>query len=117
MARKPVERAVIPEQHLRPVGHVLMTEWAGTDRVQHCTPLFSVGLIVDLHGRPVPVTLDVFPSDSPSTFRFRMRARDSITDFRYCSISGLLRFGIRSPFVSKRTDRSFEKALEDLESA
>ena len=59
MTWKPVESVVIPEQHLRPVGHVLMPEWSGADRVQHRSPLFSIGLIIDLHGRPVPITFYV----------------------------------------------------------
>src|SRR5438128_1301121 len=59
MAWKPVELAVIPKQHPSPVGHMLMPEWAGTDSVQYRTPLFSAGLIVDLHRSPVPVTLDI----------------------------------------------------------
>jgi len=69
MTRKPVESTVIPEEHLGPVRHVFMPEWSWTDRVQYGTPLFSFTLIVDLHGRPVPITLDVLFLGSAEDFQ------------------------------------------------
>jgi hypothetical protein len=59
MTWKPVESAVIPQEHLRPVGHVFMPVGAWTDRVQDSTLLFSIALILDLDRRSVSIAFDI----------------------------------------------------------
>jgi hypothetical protein len=80
MPRELVEAAVIPEQSLGPIRHMLMSKWPGTDSMQHGAAQLAVDFKVQLHGSSITISLEVvFPgffSKNSGTFQVRPRAGD-----------------------------------------
>src|SRR5262245_60309562 len=59
MPRQLVETRIVPQQHPGSVGHVLMAEWTGANRVQNGACLFSAVFIDDPQGFSVSIALSV----------------------------------------------------------